>query len=265
MPKNPAPLRVAVIGMAVAISISVSACSSAAPPHPTPSEIPAVVRSSIHNGASLSGPVPWTATAKTSGGNNLVESVEFWADGKKLWTEHNAPYTFNDDNSLLFPWLLGGGTHVLKVTANLKSGQVASTSATVSTEAAVVPAGLIGTFTRNVPESDYGPGFVSDGTPFGVWTLQIKANGEMIDSVPGGGEGTHEAFTATPTTLTMQGYRAWNVPSGYAQGGMCNSTPEQPDGYTWTRTGNELTLASPTDLAQCVDRGGLFIGTWTLQ
>jgi hypothetical protein len=262
---NHARLRIAVIGLAVAVTVSITACSSSTPDQPKPSLKPAVVTSSIHNGAALSGPVQWSATVRTSAHNSFIKSVVFWSDGKKLWTEENPPYDFNDDNSLLFPWLLGGGTHVLKVTANMSSGQVASTSSTVTTQAAVVPAGLVGTYTRNVPQSDYGPGFVSDGTPFGVWTLQIKPDGEMIDTVPGGGEGTHEAFTATATTLTMQGYRAWNVPAGYAQGGMCNATPEQPDGYTWSRTGNELTLASPTDLAQCVDRGGLFIGTWTLQ
>jgi hypothetical protein len=265
MVNKQAQVRVTATGIAAAVIVSITACSSASPTHPAPSLAPAVVTSSIHNGAVLSGPVQWSASVKTSGKNDFIKSVDFWSDDKKLWTEENPPYTFNDDNGLLFPWLLGGGTHVLKVTADMSSGQVATASATVTTKAAVVPPALIGTYTRNVPQSDYGPGFVSDGTPFGIWTLQIKADGEMIDTVPGGGEGTHEAFTATATTLTMQGYRAWGVPAGYAQGGMCNSTPEQPDGYTWTRSGNELTLASPTDLAQCVDRGGLFIGTWTLQ
>jgi hypothetical protein len=265
MTRNMQRQTLAALGMATALILSVSACSSAATADPKATLTSVVVTSSIRNGSTLTGPVPWSASVKTSGKNTSIKSVDFWSDGKKLWTEENPPYTFNDDNSLLFPWLLGGGTHVLKVTANMTSGQVASASATVTTRAAVVPAGLVGTFTRNVPQSDYGPGFVADGTPFGIWTLQIKADGEMIDTVPGGGEGTHEAFTATATALTMQGYRAWGVPAGYAQGGMCNSTPEQPDGYTWTRTGNELTLASSTDLAQCVDRGGLFIGTWTLK
>jgi hypothetical protein len=251
---------VAAILTPAAIVAALAGCSSPTAKH-SASAAPKITES-IKSGATLTAPTAWTASVKPVG-NDFVAQVNFFIDGKKVWTEANAPYTFNDDDSLIFPWLLGAGTHVLKVTAVFSSGRSASTASTVTTQAAVVPPALVGTFTRNVPRSDYGPTFVNDGTPFGKWTLQIEPSGQMIATVPGGGEGVYEAFTATSTALELQGYRAWSVPKGYSNGGFCNETPEKPDGYTWVRSGNKLTLASPTDLAQCVDRGGLFIGTWT--
>jgi len=87
------------------------------------------VRSSIGNGAALSGSVLWTATADGA----IVSSVDFTIDGAIRWTEHIAPYRFNGDPSGLFDTTtLGAGTHQLSVVATATDGRTTSSSSTVT-------------------------------------------------------------------------------------------------------------------------------------
>jgi hypothetical protein len=238
---------------AVSIAFSIAGCSSAAQPVAKPT---ATLTSSITNGAKLSAPVEWQAFVKPAKGQ-IVQSVAFSVDGKTEWTEHNAPYFFNDDNDLFYPWLLGGGKHVLGVLVTLVSGSTVASNVHVTTSARVVPADLLGTWTHTVLPSDLaGP---NDQTPDGIWSIKIGANG-LITMADFNGQPQVEAFTATSSTLTMAGTVNWLVPDD-SQGGFCE--PEGVAAYTWQRTGGELTLTSSSD--KCTNRHEVFHGTWTRQ
>jgi hypothetical protein len=244
---------IATAAAAIMICFSVAGCSSAAQPAAKPA---ATVTSSIADGAKLSAPVEWQASVKPAKGQ-IVQSVDFSVDGKTEWTEHNAPYFFNDDKDLFYPWLLGGGTHVLGLKVTLASGSTVVSTAHVTTTARVVPADLLGTWTHTVLPSDLsGP---KDQTPDGIWSIKIGANG-LISMADFNGQPQVEAFTATSSTLTMAGTVNWLVPDDN-QGGFCE--PEGLAAYTWTRTGGELTLTSSTD--KCTPRHEVFHGTWTRQ
>jgi hypothetical protein len=238
---------------AVSIAFALAGCSSAAQPA---AKTKATVTSSIANGAKLSAPLEWQATVKPAKGQS-VQSVAFSVDGKTEWTEHNAPYFFNDDDDLFYPWLLGGGKHVLGILVTLASGSTVASTIHVTTSARAVPADLLGTWTHTVLPSDLsGP---TDQTPDGIWSIKIGANG-LISMADFNGQPQVEAFTATSSTLTMAGTVNWLVPADN-QGGFCE--PEGLAAYSWQRTGGELTLTSSTD--KCTTRHEVFHGTWTRQ
>ena len=88
---------------------------------------PFSVTSSITNGSTLSGAVPWTATP-----SQTVSSVAFSIDGVVKWTELTAPYVFNGDGKTLDTTTLTDGSHVLKVVATTSAGAKAEVSATVT-------------------------------------------------------------------------------------------------------------------------------------
>jgi hypothetical protein len=75
------------------------------------------VKSSIANGATLSGPVPWTATPSAT-----VSKVDFYIDGALKWTENIAPYVFNGDGKTLDTKTLTNASHVLKLVATPATG-----------------------------------------------------------------------------------------------------------------------------------------------
>lgn len=99
------PARVVV---AAVVLIALSSCASngsrrdAAASSATPSTARSsfAVTSSIADGAHLQRATPWSAQVSPAGN---VASVDFLVDGKVEWTEHKAPYFFNDDNNLLPP------------------------------------------------------------------------------------------------------------------------------------------------------------------
>lgn len=66
---------------------------------------PTFVSSSITDGQTLSGTVPWNVT--TSGS---VASVEYWADSAKLATDTTAPYSYNLDTTTM-----ANGSHLINV------------------------------------------------------------------------------------------------------------------------------------------------------
>jgi len=79
------------------ISLSYSATTASTPP--------VFVSSSIPDGQTLSGMVPWDVTASGS-----VASVEYWADGAKLFTDTAAPYSYSLDTTAMV-----NGTHLINV------------------------------------------------------------------------------------------------------------------------------------------------------
>jgi hypothetical protein len=242
------------IAAALAIVFVIAGCASTAQPAATATAT-ATVTSSITDGSTLSAPLKWTASVKPEKGQRVV-SVAFSVDGKTESTERNAPYVFNADNDLLYPWLLGEGRHVLGLLVTLASGSKATSTIHVTASAPPVPAELVGTWDHTVLQSDLtGP---SDHTPTGVWTILVGSNGLILMADPVGNH-QDEAFTATSASMTMAGTVNWLVPENEA-GGFC--APERSAVYEWQRSGSTLTLSTTKDA--CRDRKAVFAGTWTL-
>jgi hypothetical protein len=124
---------VATAGNGAKAEVSATVQVANAPAAPT---APFTVTSSITNGSTLSGAVPWTATA-----SQTVSSVAFSIDGVVKWTEITAPYVFNGDGKTLDTTTLTNGSHVLLVVATTSAGVKAQTSATVTVANGSAPTG----------------------------------------------------------------------------------------------------------------------------
>jgi hypothetical protein len=256
--------RVLALAILVAVTLGFTGCAAAAYRRTPGGSGGVVVTSSIKSGAVLTKRTMWTAAVKPMY-ENFVTSVTFTIDGKDRWVESQPPYTFNNDQRSFYPWALPAGKHVLKVVATTHDGTTGSTSVTVTTKGTSIPSALQGTWTRNVTRADFGLLFVPDGTPFGYWTIRVSSDGVIRAAVPGGSDGVTEAFKAAAQKLWLEGPISYGVPSSFAIGGFCDPKLEPVSEYSWSRSGDTLTLASSTDLAACVDRGGLFEGVWTLK
>jgi len=102
-------------------SPSTSTSSSAPPPAaPAPAPTPFVAKSTIVDGEKLRGTVTWKVDV--SGGG--VDRVEFWIDGKLVWTERTAPFGFKGDLGQLDTDVFDNGSdHLLVVKAYSTDGR----------------------------------------------------------------------------------------------------------------------------------------------
>ena len=220
------------------------------------------VSSSIPDGAKLRGALPWTAKPESDTGS-LVAKVDFLIDGKREWTEVNAPFFFNDDKQLLATWLLGPGQHTLAVRADTIDGKSAQSAAQVTVSAPpTVPDALVGTFERRVTQDDIRRTASEPGrdpsalAPTGVWTFHVGRNGLISIDDPQGG-GTNEVITATASgKLKMWGPANWLSPPD-RQGGFCE--PELGGTLHWRSVGGSVTV---TGTSGCADRDAVFVGQW---
>jgi hypothetical protein len=257
-----APFLVSLVGLTACGSIATGGSTRSVQATSTPTIGAFSVTSSIIDGASLSEPIAWTATASAA-----LNHVDFLVDGAVKWTEYKTPYFFNDDGNLLHPWLLGAGPHLLTALAVATSGAQASSSAHVTVTAGPqVPAALAGTFTRSVTAPDYARTAsyrtqedINIGqAPDGTWIVHFQPNGLILFDDPKGSGGS-EALSATPAgTLTMGGPANWLVPKD-RWGSFC--VKEAPGPYHWSIAGRTLTITG--DEKKCADRDSVFIGTWS--
>lgn len=190
-----------------------------------------------------------------------ISHVDFFIDGKKLWTESNAPYFFNDDDQYLEPWLLGPGRHVLVARATGTMGEMGETTTHIRVgPGPSVPEGLTGSFSRTVTRADIKrtakePGREASAVlPAGHWAMQLNKGMLTFDDPLGSGGG--EAFSATPGRLKLWGWPQWLLPTD-RHGEFCEH--EQPGTYTWRLSARSLVIAGG---GECADRDALFVGTW---
>ena len=213
------------------------------------------VTSSIADGTVLTDPVSWTATVTGVTASDAVDRVDFSIDGSIAWTEHNSPYTFNDDGYLLINAVLTPGKHLLALDAVTVSGAHATTDASVTTTRPPVPDELLNKgFVRFRPAG--GP------TPAGEWRIEFGVDGVIRINDAGAGRAT-EAFVATADGgLTLYGPANWIVPES-DRGGFCDE-PENIAKMHWQRRGTDLViLAVGSD--NCDGRMSFFAGTWKVK
>ena len=112
----------------------------------------------------------------------------------------------------------------------------------------VVPAKLVGRWTRNVTQHDWDKhGQGAQSFPVGFWSLVIKRNGDVNVYVPGGTSPDFAtSFSASPDgRLTVHAVPIC-VPNGQ---------------YRWKVTGNLLTITKVADKL-CPARIALYAGVW---
>lgn len=201
------------------------------------------VGSSIADGAALTTPTAWIATV---GGDLVVapvDRVEFLIDGQLAWTEHNAPYSFNDDGNLLVPSVLDPGSHQLEVDVYTAAGKAASTVTTVTTGRPAVPAALAG------------KSFVHES-----WHYTFGSDGVIRFDDTNGSGGT-EAFVALPNgTISFYGPTNWIVPDD-RRGGFCD-TPEGMTAMRWRTVGANVAITSTGANEPCPGRTSNLAGDY---
>ncbi len=220
---------------------------------PSEAASPLTVTSSLADGP-LTGAVDWTA--RVSGPTDVaIDHVEFLLDGTVAWTEHNAPYTFNDDGNSFLPWVLTPGTHQLAINVVTASGVAATTQIAVTTDRAPVPAALLDRkFVRTVPANASGPA--------GDWHLRFGGDGVIIVTDPWGGGVTEGFQAAADGRFSLYGPANWTAPASL-RGSFCDYA-EGSTAMRWEVNGSELTLSSDGQPDPCPDRASLFAGTWTV-
>ena len=261
-----------VLSAVAACSGSTAATSDAAnPPSATPAATPVATASPPATAASSEAASPLTVTssladgplaravewtARVSGPTDVaIDRVEFLLDGKVAWTEHNPPYTFNDDGNVLMPWALEPGTHQLAINVVTASGVATSAPVTVTTDRPPVPEALLDQrFVRTVPASASGP--------VGDWHLKFAADGVITLTDPWGGGVTEGFQAAADGTMSLYGPANWVAPASL-RGSICDYA-EGAVAMGWQVKGSELTLSSGDRPDPCPDRAFLFVGTWTV-
>ena len=226
----------------------------------------AQVRSSIPDGAELTGPTRWQAGVSgiPAGG---VASVRFFIDGKLKHLARQAPYLFAGRGNLLLPGTLGPGSHSFAVDVTLTDGRHLTTAATavVSAKARGIPHQVLGRWTRNVTAAEVArtQGFrnPADGIPLpaGTWQVRIAPDGVARYTTP-----THDLTVGQvrfePGGRLVVGNQIPNFPHA-AKGGFCVGTAG--DGiYHWSLHGHALTVRVVSD-QQCAGRNSFWNGTFT--
>ena len=225
--------------------------TAAAAPSEAVSQV--TVTSSITDGP-VTDAVDWTA--RVAGTPDVaIDHVDFLLDGTVAWTEHNAPYTFNDDGNSFLPWVLTPGTHQLTINVVTSSGVAASAQVAVTTDRPPLPAALVDRkFVRTVPASAVGP--------TGDWHLKFGADGVIIVTDPWGGGVTEGFQAAADGTFSLYGPANWTAPASL-KGSICDYA-EGVAAMRWEVKGSELTMSPGDRPDPCPDRAFLFAGTWAV-
>jgi hypothetical protein len=211
-----------------------------------------------------------------------VKAVDFVIDGKVDWIEHARPYTYADDGGYLVTSWLSPGLHRFTVRAIADDGRTASDTvvARVAPPPAVPPA-LAGTWQRTVNTADApapgSPGNPTDTyTPDGTYTMTFDRKW-IFDSFPGKfsvevseNEKTGDGFqfvddwTPGASSFYVQGAVTFRVPNNSQRlaGWWCETWGPSAT-YTWSVTGDTLTMAPVGGPDACAIRGFIWTGRWT--
>jgi hypothetical protein len=211
-----------------------------------------------------------------------ISEVDFLIDGRLAWVEHKVPYTYADDGGYLVTSFISPGAHHFTVRAIPINGSPASDTVTARVlPAPEVPAGLAGTWKREIKNTSGAPAAGSSSnptstlTPPGVYKITFERRW-ILDTFPctdspctynsktgAGGEFATD-WTPGPSTFSVLGSVTFRVPKDTDRlaGWWCN-TWGPPATYTWSVSGNQLKLAPVGRHDACAIRGFIWTGTWT--
>jgi hypothetical protein len=223
--------------------------------------------------------------ARTTLPSNQIAEVDFLIDGKVRWIEHAAPYFYGQNgeghqNYLVTSWLTPG-KHKFTVRAIAKDGGSATDTVVARVRPLpVVPSALAGAWQRTI-DTSAAPKSGSSGNPTGTLapsgTYRIDFDPKWIhDTFPcdtspcrfnaktgGGGEFVSD-WTPGASTFSVRGPVTFRVfhNTGRLGGFWCYEDGPAAT-YTWSVSGNTLTLAPVGGHDACGIRGFIWTGTWT--
>jgi hypothetical protein len=253
-----------IVSFAAAVAVCVSSIGAGA------AGSSLTVRSSLDGMAVLPHRIHWLGYPMPA---STKVRLEFLIDGKLAWHEGSAPYTFADDGGYLVTSWLAPGKHRFTVRATAREGgAVAQDTVTARVlPPTSPPAALTGTWKRT-PDLTGHPDFpagtyelvfdkrwIQDRFPGHFDPARSHANG------PGSGGGLVQDndWDPGPSRFHVQGavvFRPFD--RNKAEGGSwCENFGPGAD-YTWSVTGNTLTLAPVGGKDPCGPRGFIWTGDW---
>jgi hypothetical protein len=206
-----------------------------------------------------------------------IKQVDFLIDGKVRWIEHNAPYSYSDDGGYLVTSWLAPGRHRFAVRATSISGRRAiHTVLTRIVAAPEPPAELAGSWQRDVPTEVPGDPRCSgaDAVPAGRWTLVFDRRwieshypgtfNPATSPRTGAGNILLDDYVLGSGTFTVYGAVTTGLGNPrVAAGGGWWCDPGGPSAtYTWSVSGNTLTLRPVRGGDKNTQRGGVYAGEW---
>jgi len=211
-----------------------------------------------------------------------VKRVDFLIDGKPVWTEHNAPYTFADDRGYLVTSWLTPGLHSFTVRVTAVGGRQADDTVKARVRpAATVPARLVGTWQRAIADTSDAPAPGSSENPTDTLTppgtYRITFDRRWIhDSFPctdspctynsntgAGGELDTDWIPGSTTFGVLGGVTTHTSKDTDRLAGWWCETWGPAATYSWTVSGNTLTLTPAGGHDACGIRGFIWAGQWT--
>lgn len=219
--------------------------------------------------------IHWLAFPRVSA--SQVSEVAFLIDGKVKWVEHNAPYSYSEDGGYLVTSWLSPGTHRFTVRVTGSSGRHGTDTVVARVVAAPEPAApLAGKWQRTIPAAVPGDPAcgAADAVPAGTWTLVFDHR--WIETIyPGrfdpvesrqtlGGYIIDNDYVPGPTTFQVAGSVTVNLLRDSDPRGGWWCEPGGPSAtYSWSVSGDTLTLAPVGGADKNTQRGGIFTGEWT--
>jgi hypothetical protein len=210
-----------------------------------------------------------------------VSKVEFLIDGRLAWAEHKPPYSYADDGGYLVTSFLKPGRHRFTVRVIPKTGQQETNTVTARVlPAPPVPVALAGTWERTITDTSGAPAGGTAGNPTDTLTppgtYKLTFDRQWIhDQFPcttspcryvSSGAGTEFDSDWDPGTSTfyVQGEVTFRIftDSDRLAGWWCETGGPSAH-YTWSVSGNTLTLAPVGGHDACGIRGFVWSGTWT--
>jgi len=173
-----------------------------------------------------------------------VREVDFAIDGRRVWVEHHAPYSFGYDANYLVTSWLRPGLHTFTVTAVATDGRRATVSSRARTVAPQPPPpALSGTWHRR------------------RWSLTIDAVGwRFLDPSRRRGALIDVAYLS-PGALEARGGIATRDHDPRENNLWCDE-PFQPVRYHWSASGGRLTLVL-VGPRRCGSQSRIWAGVWT--
>jgi len=184
-----------------------------------------------------------------------VLEVDFLVDDRKLWVEHNPPYTYGDDGNYLVTSFLKPGRHRFTVTGRARDGWSASDTVVARVlQAPAPPTALVGTWKGFRP---------AGGVPAGYWRLVIgRAGWEILEPPRPRPEGSRvDVAYLSPGLLEVRTGMATGHPH-FDLNGWCRGAPGSPAGYRWSVEGAHLELSFVSGKA-CPRFTDFITGPWT--
>jgi hypothetical protein len=222
--------------------------------------------------------VAWIATTPGLPRSELKSGgIGFLIDGKIVSFTDEQPYTFPDHGGYLVTTWLKPGTHTFTVRAHAKDGRIMEDNVTASVVAAPpVPAALAGTWVRTVTDTSAAPKPAPNTTPVPTGTYKLVFDPRWVQTrFPGTYLGKASFKTGngfiidndwTPGAKSFQalgGVQFKVLQDSDAEGGRWCDAGGPVASYTWSVSGNTLTLTPIGGTDACASRGVVWAGQWT--